>query len=84
MRILLEPLVKTKKDLEQNIELIVKLFKYEVLHSDKKSDDNDNIARRLAGLTILKSIEEDHESWFNPNSAIIARFMSNSNEGGNK
>lgn len=78
----IRPLALTDQDIDRNKDKIIKLFEYEIEHSNsgKKSSANEyekeqnrEVAARLAGLCI-KSNSSDPE-WFNPESVIISRFM---------
>lgn len=65
-------------DIEKNKELIIKLFEYEVAHSGYKTEAH-KMAIHLAGLCVKHNKESaDDNTWYNPESAIIANFMAKS------
>jgi CRISPR-associated protein Cmr2 len=69
------PLVATEASLLANRERVVSLIAYEVGHSGKKITDDEKyiFARRLAGLMVRGA--SDQSGWYNPEAAIIARFL---------
>lgn len=75
LRASIEPLAKNMDD---NRELIVKLFEYEVAHSGYKTEAP-VMARHLAGLCVKQPMDADTgKEWFNPEAAIIANFLARS------
>lgn len=71
----IEPL---SNDIEKNKELIIKLFEYEISHSGYKEESH-QMAVHLAGLCVKHSKKSaEDNSWYNPESAIIANFMAKS------
>lgn len=75
LRASIEPLAR---DIENNRELIVKLFEYEVAHSGYKTEAP-VMARHLAGLCVKQSeTSVADDNWFNPEAAIIANFLAKS------
>ena len=71
----IEPLAD---DIEKNKDLIVKLFEYEVAHSGYKTEAH-KMAIHLAGLCVKHNKKSaDDNTWYNPESAIIANFMAKS------
>ncbi|MDR3631417.1 MAG: type III-B CRISPR-associated protein Cas10/Cmr2 [Desulfocapsaceae bacterium] len=72
------PLATTAEDILINREKIIRLIEYEVGHSGKGRSEERLIlkrqfAERLAGLMIRRTSRE--QDWFNPESAIVARFL---------
>jgi CRISPR-associated protein Cmr2 len=76
------PMARTLNDRSANREKIVRLFAYEVGHSGKMIAAQDSkemkqkielMAARLAGICIRKP--SDKPGWFNPDAAVVARFL---------
>ena len=87
----LHPMMKTDSEVEKNKDKIVRLFRYEILHSGKMVMGNkeeqkvaaDIMARRLVGICLQK--RHDDNMWvFHPEAAIIARFLAPRTIRGNK
>ena len=77
----IEPLAD---DIQNNKDLIVKLFEYEISHSGFKTIARE-MAEDLAGLCVKRNKNSDGgKDWYNPESAIIANFMAQKKHAGEK
>jgi hypothetical protein len=67
------PLTADEPRLLANRDRVVDLIAYEVGHSGKKPHDVQLFAGRLAGLMVRGA--SNRPGWYNPEAAIIARFL---------